>query len=153
MAVLVMSSCAAPVPLRALVAEARRNEIAAHRLAAGREVAVTGDVLDITFLRTERQVRVNEWRIEEGPAPSSALPRNTSAGRATSEVRTERSERPYLELRASDGTRVFCFVHPSADVDALSVGQPGAVAGVFMELQRGATGQYVVTLTDCRVLR
>ena len=105
------------------------------------DVLATGTIRDITFLV--------EGELETETTGESY--RGSFASRST--TRKQKSRAPYVSLMTPDGTAVFCFPK-EANVPAfesLAKGRSASLVGTFHSLKMSESGNWRVSLGDCRI--
>lgn len=136
------SGCATPfLSLESLVEKAKRNEVAAANSARDRFVLVGGTVLDIAYHDGTQLVT------------SGTSGRVGFVGVSRSTTRQQRVRQPYVALRVSDGTVVFCFLDSARldDADRIEKGKAAMLSGGLYSFSRDDSGSLQVTLSGCRL--
>lgn len=139
-ATLLTSGCATTVmPVEAVIARARANEVAATREAQQADISVMGVVQEISFSQHKRLVT------------------DIAGRRATTREQRHRGG-PYVLLSAQDGTPVWCFLRKvnsdygeSDYVDLLSKGKRAGLVGRMWSVGQNDEGSFGVVLFDCRI--
>ncbi len=139
---LTASACGAPyIQVEALMEKARQNEVSAANSTSDRFVLVAGTVLDISFARQSELVTT-------GTAHRFGV-----VGRIQNRTQQQTRQVPYVALRATDATIVYCFLDADRldEADRIEKGRPTKMSGGFLSFARTSTGELTVNLGGCRL--
>lgn len=139
-AALSATGCVTPrIWVEEIAGEAKRNEVAAARLASKKIVELTARVDDLSFLKEDRTVTTGATRYGTRSSSSSGT------------TRTVTVQSPYVLLTTDDDTWVTCFLAADPKADLLSKGQRASLVGAFSSFERIGDRLRIV-LTNCFVV-